>query len=289
MCCDTLKAGACSGAHREAHDRLHDSGNTYLVDETAQIISNKELAPNIYMLKLESKQIAHAVLPGQFVHIQLPNFDSHILRRPFSVCKWEGDFIWIMYQVVGVGSEYTTHLVPEQKLKAIGPVGRGWNPPANTMSALLVCGGMGVAPQTMLAKKLVQSGAKVDCLVGVTTKKRLVGTDTLGEFGANVHIATDDGTLGHHGFCTELIAEYCSDADYVSICGPEPMERASVQTLRTSMEHSAKNTTQICEVSLERRMACGIGACLSCVVKTTQGLRRACVDGPVFLANEVVW
>ncbi len=286
MCCDTLKdAGAsadpgCISAGNDANP---------MMEETATVVSNTELAPNIYMLKLASKQIAHSVLPGQFVHIQLPNFNDHILRRPFSVCKWEGEYIWIMYQVVGVGSKYMTQLKTEQKLSVIGPVGRGWNPPANASHALLVCGGMGVAPQTMLAKKLVEAGAKVDCLVGATTANRLVGADTLQSFGANVHIATDDGTLGYHGFCTELIDDYCKDADYVSICGPEPMERVAIQTLNAAMDTSPKKNSQICEVSLERRMACGIGACLSCVVETTQGKRRACVDGPVFYANEVVW
>ncbi len=263
------------------------------VDEPMRIASNIELAPAIHMMELHAPQVARAVRPGQFVHMQIPGMDGHILRRPFSVCRWEGDSIFVMYQVVGAGSRHMTTLKPGQELRAIGPVGRGWNPPAGTRHAVLVCGGMGVAPQTMLAKQLVESGAHVDCLVGATTAQRLVGTSVLEGFGARVHIATDDGSIGHHGFCTDLIGEFCSDANYISICGPEPMERAAVRVLddmagADGLRGNAPENLLV-EVSLERRMACGIGACLSCVVDTVYGKRRACVDGPVFNAREVVW
>ncbi len=282
MSSERCAAGAGAGAA---------AGATTPVDELARVMSNVELAPAIHVMELDAPQIARMVQPGQFVHMQIPGMDGHILRRPFSVCRWGGDSIFVMYQVVGTGSRHMTTLVPGCELSLIGPVGRGWNPPAACKHAVLVCGGMGVAPQTMLAKQLVESGAQVDCLVGATTAERLVGTQVLEGFGAHVHIATDDGTAGHHGFCTELIGDFAQDASYVSICGPEPMERAAVRTLEGVLAERAQQGGEmpLVEVSLERRMACGIGACLSCVVDTVAGKKRACVDGPVFEAREVVW
>ncbi|MGI6221538.1 MAG: dihydroorotate dehydrogenase electron transfer subunit [Coriobacteriales bacterium] len=257
-----------------------------MFDEEVVIISNERVAPSLHVVEFSAPQIASCAEPGQFVHLQIPDFGGHVLRRPFSIYTWDAEkgTLSILYQTVGSGSERLAETAPGVRTKAIGPVGHGWNPPAGTRETVLVCGGVGVAPLTMLAKQLVEAGAHVTCLVGATAAERVVGVEKLRELGADVRVATDDGTVGHHGFCTDLLAECPSATDYVAICGPAPMEKVAVARVAELWGDACT-----CEVSVERRMACGIGACLSCVVETVDGRKRACVDGPVFGASEVVW
>lgn len=164
----------------------------------------------------------------------------------------------------------------------IGPIGRGWEPPVELGKALLVSGGLGAAPLSMLAHELRGRGVQVDIVMGAPTSDRLVCRDRLTVCGT-VQVATDDGSDGLQGFCTELSASAFDTAayDYIATCGPQPMQAI---VARQAYEAGVR-----CEVSLERLMACGVGACLSCVVETVSGSRRACVDGPVFDAREVVW
>ena len=257
-----------------------------MFDEQVTIISNEPIAPSLHIVELAAPQIASCAEPGQFVHLRIPDFEGHVLRRPFSIYQWDGGngMISIMYQTVGAGSDRLAEARPGATTMAIGPIGRGWQPPSGVERAVLVCGGVGVAPLTMLAGQLIAGGTAVTCLVGATTAERLVGDEVLGSLGADVRIATDDGTAGHHGFCIDLLAECPADVDYVAICGPGPMEKAAVARVAELWGADCA-----CEVSVERRMACGIGACLSCVVETVDGRKRACVDGPVFDAAEVVW
>ncbi len=279
-----------------------------LVDEKVEILYNDRVAPSIYIMQLAAPGIASGIKPGQFVHLQIPNFEGHVLRRPFSVYSWDDDrqTISIMYQVVGEGSRALTRASKGTRTMAIGPIGNGWSVPEGARKAIMVCGGLGVAPQTMLAKQMVDEGMEVHCLLGATTESRIIGKMVLDDYGVDVRVSTDDGSYGYHGFCTDLIGEYMNRTGYISICGPEPMERAAVREISrlTGGEFGAAPSTDgaavassaagapaslTCQVSLERRMACGIGACLSCVVDTVDGKKRACVDGPVFDAQEVVW
>ena len=268
-----------------------DCGTGKLVDERVEVLANECVAPSIHRIELRAPRIAAQVQPGQFVHLQVPGFEGHVLRRPFSVYTWDVSrgTISILYQVVGAGSGQLTRASEGDASMAIGPVGRGWQPPAGVKRALLVCGGMGVAPLTMLAGQLAARGVRVDCLLGATTAQRLVGVGGLEARGAAVHVCTDDGTAGHAGFCTELIPEFAPDAGYVAVCGPGPMEAAAVAAVERARPGYADDPAFCFEVSLERRMACGIGACLSCVVDTVEGKKRACVDGPVFPAKDVMW
>jgi len=264
---------------------------TGLIDERVEILSNEGVAPSIYHMALMAPQIASRVQPGQFIHLEIPRFEGHVLRRPFSVYQWDDErkTLEILYQAVGSGSGRLACARWGDVTRAIGPIGHGWSPQTGVRRAVLVCGGMGVAPLTMLAEQLVSSGAQVDCLLGATTAERLVGIQALEEIGAAVHICTDDGSAGHAGFCTELIGDYAPNADYMAVCGPGPMEAAAASAVETARPGWADDPAFRFEVSMERRMACGVGACLSCVVDTVEGKRRACVDGPVFEASEVVW
>lgn len=264
-----------------------------LVNERARIIENACVGPNLYLMVLESPLIAAAIEPGQFVHMKVPGMDSHILRRPFSVYARDvaAGTLDVLYQAVGFGSEHMTKLAPGECADAelIGPVGTPWQPPATAQRALVVGGGVGAAPLFMLVESLVAAGVRTDVVLGAQTAEALTCREHYEELLPQPpRCATDDGTFGREGFCTSLVEEALAEAaeagesyDYVAVCGPEPLMKIVV-----GMAHHAGVP---CEVSLEKRMACGVGACLSCVVDTVDGKKRACVDGPVFDAQKVVW
>nr|WP_246600011.1 dihydroorotate dehydrogenase electron transfer subunit [Gordonibacter massiliensis (ex Traore et al. 2017)] len=266
--------------------------NVALVNERARILANAKVGPNLYLMTLDAPDIAAAIEPGQFVHMKVPGMEAHILRRPFSVYARDvrTGTLEILYQAVGFGSEHMTGLVPGQcgDAELIGPVGRAWHP-ADAKRALLVGGGVGAAPLFMLAESLAAAGARADVVLGAQTEQALTCRARYEELlDAPPRCATDDGSFGREGFCTSLVAEALAEAsetgeqyDYLAVCGPEPLMKI--------VAGMAAEAGVPCEVSLEKRMACGIGACLSCVVDTVDGKKRACVDGPVFDARKVVW
>ena len=273
-----------------------------LVNEGARVLENACVGPRLYLMRLSSPLIAGSIKPGQFVHMRIPGMEGHILRRPFSVYARDAEAgtVDILYQTVGEGSAHMAGLVPGQcgEAELIGPVGNAWSAPAGTDRALLVGGGVGAAPLYMLCGQLVGEGVRVDVVLGAQTKDALVCRDDYdavlsaqpGEAGGPhpARCATDDGSFGRPGFCTSLSQEALDQAaaegspyDYVAVCGPE--------VLMGIVAHQALVADVPCQVSMERRMACGVGACLSCVVETTGGKKRSCVDGPIFDAREVLW
>ena len=272
-----------------------------LINEAARLISNEKLGPRLYLMQLEAPALASCLAPGQFVHVRIPDMPDHILRRPFSVYAWDEDenTIDILYQSVGYGTDHLAELAPEQlgnkRLELIGPIGNTWAPsravsPYETQSALIVAGGAGAPALFMLTADLLSKGCEVDVVMGAATKDALVCKDRFEALlGKPVLAATDDGTFGHAGFCTTLVEEQLALArtgigkpyDYVATCGPHPLMRI-VSSL-------CCDAGVFCEVSTEKRMACGIGACLSCVVDTVDGKKRSCVDGPIFDSKKVLW
>jgi dihydroorotate dehydrogenase electron transfer subunit len=291
--------------------------------EVGRVAYNRRLAEGLFEIGIAAPGIAHAVMPGQFVHVRLPGMEGHILRRPFSVFAVDqGMALSLVYQVRGCGSGHMSSIAPGTELGLLGPLGRGWRCPPETRRALLVGGGVGAAPLFLLASALTQQGVLLDVILGAQSAGAqvcLARFERLAALSATTRIAlaTDDGSLGRAGLVTPLVEEALQGGlfegarlqgvspggihpgmahreggqpqeagkgptpyGYIAACGPEPMMRA-VATL-------AAQTDALCEVSLERHMACGIGACLSCVVETAQGLRRSCVDGPAFNAREVL-
>ena len=260
-----------------------------LVNERARIAVNRQVGPRLHLMTLEAPLIAGAIRPGQFVHMKLPRLESHILRRPFSVYASDAQAgtLDILYQEVGS----VTRLMPsiqEGEAEVIGPVGNTWN--AACTHALLVGGGVGAAPLFMLAEQLKAKGVLFDVVLGAQTEAALVTRGRYRELtGTEPFCATDDGSYGRAGFCTSLVGERLEQGcsadgqpyDFLAVCGPEPLMR-----IVAAMGADANVYT---EVSMEKRMACGVGACLSCVVDTTGGKRRSCVDGPIFEAGEVMW
>lgn len=257
-----------------------------ILERKAQIKNNKRLTDQLYLIELIVDDIPELIKPGQFVHLQIPGMEGHILRRPFSVyhCRKNEKKLTILYQVVGFGSQKMTTLQPGQTIDMMGPIGIGWDIPENCQSALLVGGGVGAAPLYMHAQELVKSEVAVDVVLGAQTEAALVCKDRYEALlGQSIPCSTDDGSYGYHGFCTDLVSKSLGKRsyDYVACCGPEPMMKA---VCSITLEHKIPTF-----ISLEKRMACGIGACLSCIVETTQGRKRSCVDGPVFDASEVIW
>ncbi len=283
-----------------------------ILREQSKIISNKRAGANYFEIVLESPKIADICLPGQFIEIRISSTLDPLLRRPFSIHrigyrdKNEGRksfTIAILYEVVGKGTEILSQKKPGEYLDIIGPLGQGFvyreprNPclPAGreNRKPILVAGGMGVAPLLFLAEKLDERRRKRDegrekilVLIGAKTKSHIVCADDFKELGCDVKIATDDGSQGFKGKVTELlkkilVSRFSSLIPRIYACGPRPMLKALTQI--------SKQYNIPAQISLEAHMACGIGACLGCVINTTGGFKRVCKEGPVFNSEEILW
>jgi len=271
-----------------------------LIDEKGRVLENTWLADGLYLMKLHAPGLVGRIMPGQFVHAKLPGMEGHILRRPFSVYDLAVDegSLELLYQVVGFGTAHMAGLGAGQVLELIGPCGNTWCDTLDfeVQRALLVAGGVGAAPLFLLARRLIAKRAFVHVVMGAQSADALVChrrygaliQKRFGQRALSLSLTTDDGSFGHKGFTTDLVQDLLAGEgaperpfDYVASCGPEPMMR-KVASL-------ALAAGVPCELSLERRMACGVGACLSCVVETLEGPKRACVDGPIFNTAKLVF
>jgi dihydroorotate dehydrogenase electron transfer subunit len=258
--------------------------------ETGRVLFNRQIAPGIFQISAVLPTIAQTCVPGQFVQVRVCDEPSvQFLRMPFAISDADvkTGTVDICYQVVGSGTKQLTHIKPDDLLDCVGPIGNGWHIPQSAKRALIVCGGVGAPALNMLAQDLAKRAIVVDAVMAATTATRIVCRDTIEKAvdasRGTLHIATDDGSEGTAGFANTLSDALIAQEtyDYVAICGPLPMERACLS--------AAVDAGVACEVSMEKMMACGVGACLGCVIKTTGGLKRCCVDGPVFDASEVIW
>ena len=254
--------------------------------ENAEVIANEQLASCIWRFTLRAPKTAAAILPGQFVHMQVDGGQKAMLRRPFSVFNAMSDTIIITYEVKGKGTVLMTHYKIGDKVSLIAPCGNSWlsSLDLSVEKAMLVGGGVGAAPLFMLAKHLLTQGAKVDVVLGARTKELLVLEEAYKQLGVrHLVCATDDGSYGEAGFCTMPAEKLMSESEYsyVATCGPVPVMQ-KVASL-------AKNAGVPCEVSCEERMACGVGACKTCVVNTVNGKVKSCECGPVFDAEVISW
>lgn len=257
----------------------------------AIVLGNKAITDTIYLMTLRVNGLAPQVDPGQFVHMSIPTLQANILRRPFSVYDKDENMetIDILYQTVGAGTLDMSKWQPGYLTDIIAPIGQPWEVPTETRHALLVGGGIGAAPLFLLYKQLIKDGIDVDVILGAATKDALVCLERYsGLGGTEPSCSTDDGSFGFAGFATPLTESTIEAAkekgnpyDFIATCGPEPLMRGVSQI--------AEAAGIKCLVSMERRMACGIGACLSCIVDTKSGRKRACIDGPVFNAESIVW
>lgn len=244
-----------------------------------KLLSAKALTTDVFDFVLSAPELAAVAQPGQFAQIRLP---GHTLRRPISICgldKTAGTLRFV-FQIRGEGTAELAQFQPGSQIEILAPLGNGF-PVDRQKRTLLVGGGIGVPPLLGVASELGENAVAV---LGFRNKDAVILEEDFQAVGAKTLVATDDGTYGHHGLVTDL----CKDQEFdcVMACGPAPMLRA-VTAL-------AQERGVLCYVSLEERMACGIGACLGCAVALlkedgSQYFGHVCKDGPVFESHRVAW
>jgi len=254
-----------------------------------EIRERKKIGVLYHRLKIFLPQPINSITPGQFTMVMLDDGGETVLPRPFSFHNFEADnkVYWfdIIFKVVGIGTERMAKLPVGSSVKILAPLGNGFPEPPPHSKVLLIAGGMGIAPLFALIMSLKTSTIPLWLLYGAKSQSDLICLAELFKVeGITIKIATEDGTKGTKGLVTDLLEEQ-SDEDTGQIviyaCGPEPM-------LKTVTEFAASNKIP-CWLSLEKRMACGLGACLGCAVKTKSGYQRVCKEGPIFEAQEIVW
>lgn len=248
--------------------------NRYL----APVITNQELMHGIYLLWLECPQIASIALPGQFIMLNCG--EGTLLRRPISIHRVDEERIALLYSPVGKGTRWLSQRHYGESLDLLGLLGNGFSIDAVSCRLLLLAGGIGIAPLYLLAQTALQQGKDITLLLGGRTVSQVYPHNLLPR-GIRTIVTTDDGTAGHRGPVTDLLPEYAGQADRIYACGPAAMYR----TMAQSPELQAKPV----QVSLEMRMACGSGVCYGCTIRTKNGLKQVCKDGPVFNLSDVVW
>ena len=241
----------------------------------AKILSNEEVAEKIFRLTVDAPELAKISRAGQFVQVKIS--DEFTLRRPLGIASTLGGRVKIFYRAVGRGTENLSSKKPGETLNILGALGNGYSNFGGKI--LLVGGGMGLAPLLCAAEKFSS-----DVLLGGRTKDEV--TFWQEEFRPHVEkifITTDDGSYAKKGFVIDLLPEVLSAEKYSAIftCGPEIMMRGVAKVA------AEKNIP--CEVSFEKRMACGLGACLSCSIDTADGRKKVCKDGPIFDARKVFY
>lgn len=254
--------------------------------ETVTVVSQKQIGTGIYDLTIQTKEIAAAAKAGQFVSVY-SNDASKLLPRPISLCGIDRKTgtLRLVYRVTGehTGTEEFSRLQAGDTMKIMGPLGNGFTVEKGR-KAFLIGGGIGVPPMLQLAKEMKDVGENFQIVMGY----RDAGTFLLDEFKeqGESFVATEDGSVGTKGNVLDAIRENHLDADVIYACGPTPMLRA--------LKAYAEEQNMTCYVSMEERMACGIGACLACVCNSTEKdahsnvkNKRICKEGPVFNAKEV--
>lgn len=245
--------------------------------EKCEVVCSTELKRGTFLIEVRSTQIAGYAKPGQFCNLKVRDTNFPLLRRPFSFCDVEGDSLYFMIYVHGEGTKILTEKRPGDIIDVFGPMGGGFNIDGDFDTALLVAGGIGVAPFPFLAKKM--KAKKIISFIGGRTSDNII------EYGLKDSlIATEDGSLGMKGNVIDLLKSRLeiikSEKLKMFSCGPNPMFRALKEFTE---EHNIP-----CEISTESAMACGFGICQGCPVELTGGgYKLICKDGPVFNIKEV--
>jgi dihydroorotate dehydrogenase electron transfer subunit len=268
---------------------------------TARVVEHVKLAERTHRVRVECPDIATAIRPGQFVMLRLPNTTDPLLGRPFALYDTVLDggkpvAIDVVYLVVGKMTSRLPGVDAGESLEVWGPLGKPFLDVSDAERVTFVAGGIGQTPFLAFARELLgergfggdpprKRTQKVSLYYGVRTANLAAGVDDFRAAGVEVHLASDDGSIGTKGFVTQLLASHGKPGPLVG-CGPEPMLHALAKLART--------WDVPCQVSLETPMACGVGICFSCVTKvatpdTAWDYKRVCIDGPCFDAAQLVW
>lgn len=253
----------------------------YIMD--MKVTENLRLHQNYCLLKVTPEGDLPEMLPGQFVEVKIDNATT-FLRRPISInfIDRKKNELWLLIQIVGDGTLSMSELHAGDWVNIILPLGNSFSIPekADGQELLLIGGGVGTAPMLYLGDHLKQLGFAPSFLLGARSQKDVLQLNDFEALGA-VYITTEDGSLGEKGYVTQHSVLKNKRFDRMYTCGPKPMMMAVAKL--------AREASIDCEVSLENTMACGIGACLCCVEKTTEGHICVCTEGPVFNINKLTW
>ena len=255
-----------------------------------KILQMIELAPQIYRLRFENQIIANFSKPGQFINIKVSDNYIPFWRRPLSIHSVNKDYggVDILFRVVGKGTELLSHKKTGESLNFIGPLGQSFDyAEKKTNKALVIAGGLGIAPLLFLCQKLIENQIVPHLFYGVKTETEFCCLEDFEALNIKVYFSTEDGSNGYQGLVTDLVRENLTQLmtgqqPVIFACGPNPMLH---QVSLIAREYNLS-----CQVSLETLMACGVGACLGCGVKVNQpeiAYRYVCKEGPVFNVNEI--
>lgn len=234
------------------------------------------------LIKLTHESTLPEMLPGQFVEVRVDGSPSTFLRRPISInfVDRENNELWLLVATVGEGTKQLAKLKFGDVLNCVLPLGNGFTPAKTGEKVLLVGGGVGVAPLLYMGAEMKRQGIEPTFLLGARTADDLLMLPIFNMYG-RAYVTTEDGSMGEKGFVTNHSILSKEHFDRISTCGPTPMMKA--------VARYARQNNVDCEVSLENLMACGLGACLCCVEKTTEGNLCVCKDGPVFNIKKLLW
>jgi dihydroorotate dehydrogenase electron transfer subunit len=276
---------------------------------SAELVESRQILPGQWLQSYHAPELTGGARAGQFVHVRTGDYSGLVLRRPFSIntADQATGIVTVHFRTVGRGTEWLTHARPGDRIDMLGPLGRPFEVDPRSHHLLLVAGGLGMAGIRMLADEAVRDGRKVVILFGAADAAHVYPSNLLPDEIEYV-VATDDGSLGHHGFVTELVPEYEAWADQAFACGPHPMlkrlaelaagRRERLGVARLGRKGSGKGEPlgsvaarrkAFLQVSMEQTMGCAVGACLGCVVMGVEGPQRVCREGPVFASEEIAW
>lgn len=277
----------------------------------AELVDSREILPGQWLQSYHAPDIALGSRAGQFVHVRTGDDSGMVLRRPFSINTADpvSGIITVHFRVIGRGTGWFTRMRPGDSVDLLGPLGRPFEVDPRSQHLLLIAGGLGMAGVRMLADEALRDGRQVTLLFGAASSREVYPSSLLPDEVEYV-VATDDGSMGHHGYVTELVAAYESWADQAFACGPSPMLGALAKVATTRRQRlgvaklgrkrgggkqdavgsPAARRKAFLQVSMEQNMGCAVGACLGCVVLSVTGTpQRVCREGPVFAAEELVW
>lgn len=253
------------------------------IQDTHSVVSNQKLCPKFWRMEIDAPVIKKQARPGQFVHIRVQDSLQPFFRRPFSIYRAQ-KHIEIFYEAVGPGTKILSSKKPGDAVDVIGPVGKGFSlPPEGTRQIVMIGGGIGIAPFLFLSDQLKDKGYDLLVLYGGRSGDHVYPMEEFKQNGCSVFVATDDGSQGVKGRVSELFRHVEVDprTTFIYTCGPNPM-MAAVQAF-------ARDNALRGEAACEEVMACALGACLGCSIKTTEGFRTVCYDGPVFDLQKVMF
>ena len=276
-----------------------------------ELVDSREILPGQWLQSFLAPELAIGARAGQFVHARTGDLSGLVLRRPFSINTADPatGLITIHFRTIGRGTEWFTHLRAGDAVDMLGPLGRPFEVDPRSRHLLLIAGGLGMAGVRSLADEALRDGRQVTLLFGAASARDVYPSSLLPDEVEYV-IATDDGSVGHHGFVTELVPQYEAWADQAFACGPAPMLAALARQAAGRRERlgvaklgrkrgggkpevagsTAARRKAFLQVSMEQNMGCAVGACLGCVIMGTNGQpQRVCREGPVFAADEVAW